>query len=331
MRRAEEQFGGGPLLQVLVEWPAEGKLRSRETLAVLAEAHDAIEASPAASAPVSVLSVLHSLPGPDDPLERFGELRYVPSKNLRTLVREDERLALVATYAPDAGAAALRGPLDELDAQLRMIEQHHPGYQLHLTGLAVVSTYRTTSMIMNLLTGPTLELVIIFVIISLALRSPLLGLVSLPSNVFPMVAMAAAVVLIGWPLRYATVLAFNICLGIAVDDTIHFLSRYRRELAAVGDRREAIRRSFAAVAPVMVTTTILMLTGFGAALFCTIPTIRAFGTCSCLALVLALASEAVILPTLLLCWASVAERFAPNSATVKAPAPNVAAPAEEPA
>jgi predicted RND superfamily exporter protein len=156
-------------------------------------------------------------------------------------------------------------------------------------------------MIMNLLTGLSLELIVIGAVISLVLRSFKLGAISLPSNVFPLLATAAALVMFGWPLQYASVLAFNICLGIAVDDTVHFLSRFKRELAATGDRQRAVRNSFRAVGPVMVTQTILMISGFGAGLFCTIPTIRAFSACSCIALLLALASEMLIMPALLLC------------------------------
>jgi predicted RND superfamily exporter protein len=107
------------------------------------------------------------------------------------------------------------------------------------------------------------------------------------------------------------VLAFNICLGIAVDDTVQFLNRYRRELAVDHDRQAAIRRTFRAVAPVMVTTTILMLAGFGAGLACSIPTIQAFSAFSCLALVFALLSEAVILPALLFCLADFSQPALP--------------------
>jgi predicted RND superfamily exporter protein len=291
----------------MVEWPPVEQLRSRTTLEVLAQVHAALDRSPVASAPVSIYSLLQSLPGEGaDVFDRFAELRYISAGRLRPIVKEDERLMLVAAYAPDAGAAALRGPLDAIDADLRKIEGQHPGYQLHLTGFAVLATYRTTPMIMNLLTGLSMELVIIFAVISLVLRSLPLGLLSIPSNVFPMLATAAALVLIGWPLQYATVLAFNICLGIAVDDTVHFLSRYKRELAMTGDRLLAIRGSFQAVAPVMVTQTVLMLSGFGAGLFCSIPTIRAFSACSCTALLLALASEVLIVPSMLLCLARIA-------------------------
>jgi uncharacterized protein len=305
MRLAEEKFGGAPILQVLVKWPDAEGLRSQESLDVLAAAHAAIANSAVAKAPMSVYSLLQSLPGKDDDglLSRFGELRHIPADRLRPMIADDQRLALITAYAPDKGAAAMRQPLDQLAADLESVEQQHPDYDLRLTGFAVLATYRTTPMIMNMMTGLTIELGVIFVVISLVLRSLSLGLLSIPSNVFPLIATAASLVFVGWPLQYASVLAFNICLGIAVDDTVHFLSRYQRELAATGDRLLAVRNSFQAVAPVMFTQTILMISGFGAGMFCGIPTIRAFSACSCTALVFALVSEVLIMPSLLFCLA----------------------------
>jgi predicted RND superfamily exporter protein len=271
------------------------------------------------AAPLSILTILDTLPGSaDDRGAQFKELQYVPADRLRSLVREDRRLALVTANVPDAGAAALKGPLDRLEQELGRVERSHPGYGVYPTGFAIVSTYRATPMILDLFEGLSLEVVVIFAVIALLLRSPLLGVLSLPSNLFPLLATVTTVVLLGWKLQYATVLALNICLGIAVDDTVHFLSRYRDELRRTGDRRSAVRISFRDVAPVMATTTVLMLTGFGAGLFSTIPTIRSFSGGSCLALVFALASECLVLPTLLYCLADTAGGMRKDAAPIAA-------------
>ena len=319
MRRIEATFGGTPLLQVVVEWPEQQSLRSPELLAVLTETHAAIAHASIAGAPFSLLTVLESMPTkPGDLGERFAELRHVPQEKLRSVVREDRRLTLVAANVPDAGAAALRGPLDRLDRDLTKIERRHPGYRLFATGFAVASTYRTSAMIADLLEGLSMEVFVIFVVITVALRSVPLGLLSLPSNLFPLLATIVVMQWFGLKLQYSTVLALNICLGIAVDDTVHFLSRYRQELRLDGDRRGALKRSFRVVAPVMAATTLLMLTGFGAGLFCSIPTVRDFSLCACTALVLALLSEAVILPTALLCVARLCEGRSAASAAAPA-------------
>ncbi len=308
MRKIEGQFGGGALLQVLVEWPQASAFYDPATVDVLTRVHEVLESNPATSAPVSLLSLLQSLPGPEgDLVARFSEFPYLPAEHLRSLLDEERRLALVTANVPDSGAAALREPLDELQRQLTQVEEQFPGYRLHLTGYSVVSAYRASSMIMNLKKGLSLEVLVIFVVIMVALRSPQLGLLSLPSNLFPLLATIVVIHAFGLPLRYSTVLSLSICLGVAVDDTIHFLSRFRRELALDGDYRGAIERSYRVMAPVMATSTLVMLSGFGAGLFCSIPTVRDFSTCACTALILALASELVVMPTMLLSLARLVE------------------------
>jgi len=309
MRRIESAFGGSPLLQILVEWPHAQRLDSPETNVVLQEIHAALAKSSILGKPTSILTVLDSLPAAEGGLaERFDDLRLVPREKLRSLVAEERRMALVAANVPDAGAAALREPLDVLDRDLAAIEQRHPDYRLAATGFAVASTYRAGAMITDLLEGLSAEVFVILIVISCALRSWQLGLLSLPSNLFPLLATIFTAQALGLKLQYSTVLALNICLGIAVDDTVHFLSRYRRELKLDGDRQAAAKRTFRAVAPVMGATTLLMLTGFGAGLFCSIPTVRDFSICACTALILALVSEVVVMPTALLCVARFVER-----------------------
>jgi len=325
MRRIEATFGGAPLLQVLVAWPEGVTPESRELHEVLMETHAAIERCTVARAPTSVLTLLECMPAAQgDIAARWAELRRIPADRLRSSLDETRRLALVAAYVPDAGAAALRAPLEDLERELAAIAAHRPGFRIITTGFVVTSTYRAGAMIADLFEGLAIEVFVILIVITLALRSWKLGLLSLPSNLFPLLLTVAVMRLFGLKLQYSTVLALNICLGIAVDDTVHFLSRYRRELELDGDRHAAVRRSFRAVAPAMGAATLLMLTGFGAGIFCSIPTVRDFSLCACTALILALASEAVVMPTALVCVARMHDRRrTAASAASSTAAPNV--------
>ena len=167
--------------------------------------------------------------------------------------------------------------------------------------MSVVSAYRVRQMITDLVYSLTTAAVLIFILLTLAFRSIWLGLVSVIPNAFPLVATAAVLGLAGEPLRYASAVCFCISLGIAVDDTIHFLWRYRRQQRALTDRAAAIRATFLSMAPVLVTTTVLLLIGFGAAIFSPVPTLRVFGGTACVAILWALAGDLIILPALLAC------------------------------
>ncbi|HEY6563322.1 MAG TPA: MMPL family transporter, partial [Pirellulaceae bacterium] len=322
MRHMEAVFGGLPLAQILVEEttpvsiPRDRGAIPPELLRVLAEVHEAVERNSILSAPTSLISLLASLPGEQtDLLSRVRELRLVPRTELRRLIQPEVGRAVVTANIPDSGAALLRPHLDALDRDLRRIEARHGEYRCAVSGFAVVSTYRTAPMIMNLVTGLSLELLVIFLVIAAALRSWRLGLASLPSNLFPLVATAATLVMVGDPLRYASALAFNICLGIAVDDTVHFFSRFRQELARTMDRGEALRCSFRDVAPAIVIQSVIMLSGFGTGLTSGIPTVRAFSACACGAILFALASELVLAPIMLACAMGVDARETMNIAS----------------
>src|SRR5690606_17316392 len=117
---------------------------------------------------------------------------------------------------------------------------------------------------------------VIFVCMTIGFRSLRLGLISIVPNLFPLVITAAVLVAVGQPLQLTSVIVFSICLGVAVDDTIHFLARFRRELATGGEVSEAVRRSFHAVGAALMTTTVVLLTGFASVLTSEMPSSRLF-------------------------------------------------------
>ena len=94
-------------------------------------------------------------------------------------------------------------------------------------------------------------------------------------------------------------LPFTVCLGIAVDDTIHFLSRYVEEQEETTDHLLAIERSFPAVGTGMIMTTIVLVAGFSSVLTSDTRAHRIFATLSVITLVSALVCDLIMLPPLL--------------------------------
>lgn len=108
---------------------------------------------------------------------------------------------------------------------------------------------------------------IIFGVLGIAYRSVRLGLISVLPNVFPLAVAAAFMAWTGQSLEVVSVCCFTICLGIAVDDTIHFLTRYQQECRTASSREEAIRNSFSAAGTGMIMTTLILVAGFCTVLF----------------------------------------------------------------
>ena len=154
-------------------------------------------------------------------------------------------------------------------------------------------------MILDLLSSLGSAALIIFGSLAIAYRSVTLGLISIVPNVFPLAVTAALMYLLGAPLELISVLAFTVCLGIAVDDTIHFLTRYTEELKQGHDNREAIRRSFVGVGSACIMTTLVLVCGFATVLWSDTREHHIFATMGGATIAFALLGDLIILPAML--------------------------------
>jgi uncharacterized protein len=131
-------------------------------------------------------------------------------------------------------------------------------------------------------------------------RSVRIGLISVLPNVIPLASVAAVLYFLGGALHVSAAIVFSISLGIAVDDTIHFVSRFRLEWNLLQDPVMATRRSVAEVGSALVITTVTLLGGFGMGMISDLPALRTFSFLSCVALLTALAADVTVLPALLI-------------------------------
>ncbi len=91
-------------------------------------------------------------------------------------------------------------------------------------------------------------------------------------------------------------------MGIAVNDTIHFLTRYELESRKPGSLTDALRRTFVGVGSALVTTTIILVLGFATVLTSDLPSHRTFSAMACATIAAALVGDLVFLPAMLLSW-----------------------------
>ena len=306
LERADEALGGAIPLRVLVESAGGGAMTSAPGLAALAEVEAMMAAEPGVSRTVSVLDVLRSLPAAQgeaelpDLAEKF--LPLVPAGARARLIGMEGKAALVSANVRDDGAAALEPIFLSIGGKLREIAGRHPGFEMRLTGVTYVSASISLAMISELALSLFAAGVIILLIIIIALRSPLLGLFSVLPNVFPLAATAALLVVAGMPIQYTSVMSFTICLGIAVDDTIHFLVRYRKLRSAGVASDPAVRQTLREVGAVLVTTTLIMVGSFLVLQVSELPMIRLFGVMCALALCWAVIGDLIFLPAVLAWW-----------------------------
>jgi uncharacterized protein len=154
-----------------------------------------------------------------------------------------------------------------------------------------------------------LAMLVISILLFFILRSKKLGLVAILPNLLPILMTMGFMGLVGIPINMATCMMPSIAIGIAVDDTIHFLSRYRREIKNGLSVREACRKTLTTTGQAMILTSIVLAAGFGILLFSTFNPNIHFGSLTALTMLTALLADMFVLPSLLIALDARKTRF----------------------
>ncbi|MCX7416554.1 MAG: MMPL family transporter [Planctomycetia bacterium] len=290
LAHVDREFGGTMGIDIVVRWPSDLGWLDPCVLDALANVHAVLDRCGLRSS-LSFATVAGTL---SDRAKR----RLTPDA-FRDMVDPESHMAIVRARVSDMGSRALEKVYDNIDAGLAALQTAQPDWQFELTGMSVVSTRNIRQLIRDLGSSLLLEVVVIGGILSLAFRSVLIGAISLIPNVFPLAVIGAWVVLSGRSLDPATVIVFNVCLGLAVDDTVHVLSavaRHRRDGISIPN---AVRRAVAETGNAIVIGGLVLAIGFAAVTISSVPSLAGFGTLACAAVAAATVAELMLLPALL--------------------------------
>lgn len=220
-------------------------------------------------------------------------------------------LGLDTTLTNDRSATRLSATLERTDSasirelEVRAVEwakQHAPLLNItETTGLDVVFANLTHRNVSSMLEGTALALVLISLLMIAALRSLRLGVISMVPNVFPaLMAYGLWGILVGH-VDTATSVVACLSLGIVVDDTVHFLSKYNYARVALGRNvEEAIRYAFQTVGVALLITSAILVGGFAVMEFSHFMPSRSMGLLLALTIAVALIIDFLLLPPLLI-------------------------------
>jgi|TARA_B110000208_G_scaffold76105_1_gene97776 predicted RND superfamily exporter protein len=151
-----------------------------------------------------------------------------------------------------------------LDSSRKWMAQNLPEYmQSQPTSAQVMFTYITERNIHNMIFGTGVAILAIALIMMIALRSLRLGLLSMMPNTLPLLMTFGAWALLFGEVGFSVATVASISLGIIVDDTVHFLSKYVRAKNEKGlSAEESIRYAFSSVGVAIVVNTIILISGF---------------------------------------------------------------------
>jgi predicted RND superfamily exporter protein len=229
--------------------------------------------------------------------DRFGEARYLATSGGEELWRVSARVAELNSIDYADFVQQLRSRVDPIVETCRL--QCGGGVEATTTGLVPLFYKAQRLLLADMISSLRLSLVLIAIVMVVMLRSIFAGLVSMPANVLPIVVIFGGM---GWAGRLCDIgsmMTASVALGIAVDDTIHFLSWFRRGIRANRSRKESIQLAYRRCAGAMMQTTAICGLGLLAYAFSSfMPTAR-FAWLMCTLLVAALAGDLLLLPSIL--------------------------------
>jgi len=179
----------------------------------------------------------------------------------------------------------------------RVIDESY--FDVTLTGSSIFILKGTNYLVKNLFTSLFLAICIIALMMAILFNSTRMVLVSLLPNLIPLVVTGAVMGFTGIPIKPSTILVFSIAFGISVDDTIHYLAKYRQELKGKGwNIRESAINALKETGVSMIYTSVILFFGFGIFVFSDFEGTVALGMLVALTLIVAMFTNLVLLPSL---------------------------------
>ena len=327
----EKNYGGIMPLEITINTKQKNGVTRLANLKRIDELCTHIEEIPEISKPLSLVNLVkyakqayyngnpkyYSLPTTQ---EQNFILSYVKNSKgnanmLSAYVDSLGQTARITTFMKDIGTEKMQQIEDNIYTKAQKLFPSNR-YEVKITGKAYLFTKGTNYLATNLIWSLALAILLIALIMAYMFRSFKMIVVSLIPNLLPLLITAGLMGYFGIPLKPSTILVFSIAFGISVDDTIHFLAKYRLELVA---RNWKISKSvYAALRETGVSmfyTSIVLLCGFSVFLLSSFGGTKALGGLISATLLFAMMTNLLLLPSLLLFL----ERSLSNKETIKEP------------
>jgi hypothetical protein len=173
------------------------------------------------------------------------------------------------------------------------------GLQARVTGNAILLARSADGIARGQPLSILMAALAIFLVIAIGLRSPKLGAVAMLPNLLPILIFFGLLGLGAAPLSLPTSLIGCIALGVAIDDTVHFLVRYRSERQRGATPEEAAIRCTRFVGRPIVVTSLTVVVGFLVVALSDFATLREFGVLTAATMLLCLLTDLILLPAFL--------------------------------
>lgn len=314
----EKEFDGVMPLEIVIDTKKpKGALKST-TLKRIEELQETIIEIPELSKPVSIVNLVkyskqayyngnpefYELPTKQEEAFILSYIKNSTKKGsenmLKSYVDSTGQYARITTFMRDIGTDKMKKIEERLQDKINHIFPKER-YEVSLTGKAYVFEKGTHYLIDNLVQSLIFAIVLISLLMAYMFRSFKMIIVSLLPNILPLVMTAGLMGYFGIPIKPSTILVFSIAFGISVDDTIHFLAKYRQELKANDWKiKRSVYATLKEAGISMFYTSVVLFFGFSVFTLSNFGGTVALGGLVATTLLFAMISNLILLPALLL-------------------------------
>ncbi len=328
----EKEYEGIMPLEILVDTKRKKGVMNLATLKRMDQLQQGINEIPELSQPISIVNLVKyskqayynnnpeyfQLPNNQ---ERSFILSYAQSgaentNLLSSYVDTTGQYARITAFLKDTKLERFERIEEDIRSEINKIFPEDR-YNVSITGKAFIFEKGTKYLVNNLLLSLSLAIFLIALFMAWMFRNLKMILISLIPNILPLLVTAGIMGFIGVDIKPSTILVFSIAFGISVDDTIHFLAKYRQELMAHGWKiKKSVFLALRETGVSMFYTSIVLFFGFSVFTISEFGGTIALGALVSITLLFAMLANLLLLPSLLLSL----ERSIANKQTLLEPA-----------
>lgn len=335
IRFFENEFNGIMPLEIMVDTKRKKGVMKLSTLKRMDQLEELIIETPELSRPISVVDLAkyskqayyngnpkyYQLPTSQENsfILSYAKNSSTDTNLLKTFVDSTGQYARITTFMKDIETDKMESIEEDIQEKIDKVFPKDQ-YNVVMTGKALLFQKGTKYLVKNLAISLTLAILLISLFMAFMFRSFKMIIISLIPNLIPLIITAGLMGFLGVPIKPSTILVFSIAFGISVDDTIHFLAKYRQELQANHWKiRKSVYAALRETGVSMFYTSIVLFFGFSVFTISSFGGTVALGALVSTTLLFAMLSNLLLLPSLLLSL----ERSIANKEVLKEPAINI--------
>ena len=312
----QEELGGIIPVEILIDTQRKNGVQNLKTLQKADSLQKIIDSIPELSKPISLVNIVkyskqafyngdrkyYSLPtaGEQTFVGNFIKKSELQNNILERLTDKNGRYLRMTTYMKSTDTPTLKAIKSKLTQAIAHLFPKNK-YHTILTGKALVFMNVTHYLSKNLIFSLSLAILIISIFMLYHFKSLKMILIALLPNLFPLLFTAGLMGYLDIPIKASTILVFSIAFGIAVDDTIHFLTKYRQERKRYKNQpQKCVYTTLKETGISMFYSSIVLFFGFLSFVLSSFGGTKALGGLISITLLFAMVTNLLLLPCLLL-------------------------------